>query len=205
MTKTIIIPIRYPYKNELTPSVGIGAYLRFQAAKRTWHLCTPNAPASWRSINLARRVSITRLYSGRQRPFDIPNLYYPLAFIIDNLVKRRWLPDDDPRYLVDVRCSQRRCLIGETKDETVVTLQHEGGDETETIETHLRRVSGSDVIWGCARNGHYTSLYFTTERDYLEHMAELHPDVRPDRVVSCPSCGAHLINNQGERPSPSPK
>ena len=145
MTITLSIPIRYPYKNELTPSLDRGAFLRFQARKREFYLCTPNAPPSWRREKLPIRLIITRLIGKRQRYFDVPNLYYPLAFIVDNLVKRRWIPDDDPRYLVAVRCIQRRIRPGETKDETLITLRH----VNRSLE--LERIEGTDPVLSCPR------------------------------------------------------
>lgn len=121
MRYRIRVPLHYPYKNELTPSVRIGAFVRFQRIKREWGWMLKMAKPSPRPQGqLARRLHIIRVYSTKQRPFDVGNLYYPAAIIIDHLVNLGWLRNDSPKWLADVHCSQRKSGSTECWTEIVV-------------------------------------------------------------------------------------
>ena len=119
MRHVLSIPLKYPYKNELTPSPTLRAYLHFKELSKEWFYSIPKASRLLRQANVPRRLIITRIMGTRDRPFDVPNLYYAAAIIIDTLVKKDWLRDDDPRFLVDVTCNQRK-EHGERRTEIIV-------------------------------------------------------------------------------------
>ena len=90
------IPLKLPYKNELTPSYDRGAFFRYQEVKRTWRKAIPDPTPDQRADG-ARSLTIVRLMTARERPFDTGNVYVSAAAIIDIIVEKGWLLQDDPR------------------------------------------------------------------------------------------------------------
>lgn len=101
------IPLKLPYKNELTPSYDKGAFFRYQAVKREWKDAIPNPLPEQRALG-ARRLTIVRIMTTRERPFDTGNVYYAAAAIIDIVAKKGWLVDDTPDLLDLLKPVQRR-------------------------------------------------------------------------------------------------
>jgi len=108
-TLTWTLPLKLPYKNQLTPSPGPHAWRRFKAIKETWAKAFYALPdrAPLRATG-PRAIKVTRILGPRERPFDTANLIYGLASIIDHLVHAGYLVDDTERWLFLERPEQRK-------------------------------------------------------------------------------------------------
>lgn len=89
------IPIKLPYKNQLTPSPGLHSFRRFISVKKEWERAIPEALDRQRATG-PRRIRIVRLMTTRERPFDTGNLIYSAAAIIDIVVAKGYLVNDNP-------------------------------------------------------------------------------------------------------------
>ena len=109
MRYVIVVPEAFPYKNELTPSPGLRSYLHYKHLIEQWGwLLKKHSPTPRPQGQRSRRLVITRLYVGKQRAFDIGNLYVGAAIMIDHLVKMGWFRDDTERWLSYLRCRQMK-------------------------------------------------------------------------------------------------
>lgn len=59
-----------------------------------------------------RAVTLTRVYSGRQREFDYGNLVGGLKMVTDSLVRERLLVDDSPKWSEQVYLQRRGPVSG---------------------------------------------------------------------------------------------
>lgn len=131
MRYEIRVPLAYPYKNQLTPSPSMRSFIRFKEVKQEWGWYLKSCARVHRQGPLPRRLTITRVYSKKQRQFDIGNLYYPAAIIIDLLVGIGWLRDDNPKWLSDLHCNQRQSQSPECWTEIVI--EDVDGDPTPRV------------------------------------------------------------------------
>jgi len=107
----IRIRLKLPYKNQLTPSPGLHSFRRFISVKKEWERAIPEALAHQRAMG-PRRVTIVRLMTPRERPFDTGNLYYSCAAILDIVVAKGYLIDDRPE-LTDLDKPVQRLAVGD--------------------------------------------------------------------------------------------
>jgi len=106
------IPLKLPYKNELTPAPGPRTFRVFMSVKGKWKASIPDALPEQRALG-PRRLTIVRIMGPRERPFDTGNVYYAAAAIIDIVAKKGWLVDDTPRLLELEKPVQRRQAPGD--------------------------------------------------------------------------------------------
>jgi hypothetical protein len=101
----LAFPFRYPRSNELIPSPPIKAkngkwisrsFFSYNHWRQTWHRVIQQCPPEIQPKG-RRRITVTRQYSGRERPMDPWNLYTAGKLILDALVANGWLLDDDQR------------------------------------------------------------------------------------------------------------
>ena len=92
------IPLKLPYKNELTPSFGNRAFFCFKRLLREWWIAIPDPDDRQRAVG-PRRLTIVRLMTVKERKFDTGNVYYSCAAIIDIMAKKGWFVDDEPELL----------------------------------------------------------------------------------------------------------
>lgn len=92
------IPVKMPYKNELTPSYGNRAFFCFKAMQREWWIAIPEPAEEQRAVG-PRRLTIVRLMTPAERKFDTGNVYYACAALIDIMYKKGWFVNDDPDLL----------------------------------------------------------------------------------------------------------
>jgi hypothetical protein len=118
----LMIPLKLPLKNELTPSPDKRAFFAFQAVKRKWWHAIPEALPHQRATG-ARRLTIVRLMTTRERPFDTGNVYYSCAAIIDIVAKKGYLVDDTPDLLELEKPVQRRAEAHELAPATYIELE----------------------------------------------------------------------------------
>lgn len=88
------IPLKLPYKNQLTPSPDPNAWWRFLAVKREWTKAIPG-PAEHQRATGERQMRIVRVMGPGERKWDIGNVHYASAAIIDIVAKKGWLVGDD--------------------------------------------------------------------------------------------------------------
>jgi len=72
------------------------SFFSYNHWRQTWHRVIPTCPPENAPKGL-RRVTVTRCYSGRERPMDPWNIYTGGKLIMDALVANGWLIDDDSR------------------------------------------------------------------------------------------------------------
>jgi hypothetical protein len=125
------IPLKLPYKNELTPSYGNRAFFCFKAMQREWNAAIPNPEPHQVALG-ARRLTIVRLMAGRERPFDTGNVYYAAAAIIDIVAKKGWLVDDTPELLELEKPVQRMADLGEDAPSTYIEIEDLPGAAVKT-------------------------------------------------------------------------
>lgn len=97
---TVVIP-----KKLLSANAGVvnRGPTRWKYAKerdewRQWLVQTPiMAKLPWKGLHLPRTVTITRLYSGREREMDERNI--DTKALVDSMVRAGLLVDDSPRWL----------------------------------------------------------------------------------------------------------
>ena len=116
------IPLKIPYKNELTPSYDRSAFFRYMGVKREWEQAIPKAAEHQRALG-ARRLTIIRIMTPRERPFDTGNIYYSCAAIIDIVAKKGYLVDDTPDLLELEKPVQRLAVQGETAPATFIEIE----------------------------------------------------------------------------------
>lgn len=92
------IPEKLPYKNELTPSYDHRAYFSFKTVIKTWSKAIPDPTEEQRALG-ARSLTIVRIMSPRERRFDVGNVYYSCAPLIDIMAKKGWFVGDEPDLL----------------------------------------------------------------------------------------------------------
>lgn len=116
------IPLKLPYKNELTPSYDKSAFFRYMGVKREWEQAIPKAQEHQRALG-ARRLTIVRLMTSRERPFDTGNVYYAVAAIIDIVAHKGYLVDDTPDLLDLEKPVQRRAVGDEVAPSTYIEIE----------------------------------------------------------------------------------
>jgi len=116
------IPLKLPYKNELTPSYDKSAFFRYMGLKREWQAAIPEPTPEQRALG-ARRLTIVRLMTTKERPFDTGNVYYSAAAIIDIVAKKGWLVDDTPDLLELEKPVQRRAAGDEVAPSTYIEIE----------------------------------------------------------------------------------
>jgi hypothetical protein len=125
------IPLKLPLKNTLTPGPGNGPFFRFMAVKREWKAAIPDALPEQRALG-PRRLTIVRLMTTRERPFDTGNVYYAAAAIIDIVAKKGWLVDDTPDLLELEKPVQRRAIDDELAPSTYIEIEDLPGPAVRT-------------------------------------------------------------------------
>lgn len=105
------IPVKMPYKNELTPSWGNRAFFCFKAMQKEWNQAIPVPQEHQRALG-ARRLTIVRLMGPRERKFDTGNVYYACAALIDILVRKGWFIGDEPD-LLELEKPDQRYAVGD--------------------------------------------------------------------------------------------
>lgn len=125
------ILLKLPYKNELTPSYDRSAFFRYMGVKREWEQAIPDAAPHQRALG-PRRLTIVRLMTTRERPFDTGNVYYACAAIIDIVAKKGYLVDDTPDLLELEKPVQRRALPGEIAPSTYIEIEDLPGPAVKT-------------------------------------------------------------------------
>lgn len=135
------IPLKLPYKNELTPSVTRGAFFRYMAVKREWKAAIPD-PEPRQRADGPRRLRIVRLMTTRERPFDTGNVYYAAAAIIDIVAKKGWLVDDTPDLLELEKPVQRLAVGSELAPSTWIEIEDLPGPAVRTKDLPIATVEG---------------------------------------------------------------
>jgi hypothetical protein len=125
------IPLKLPYKNELTPSYDKGAFFRYQGLKREWKAAIPEALPHQRALG-ARRLTIVRIMGPRERPFDTGNVYYACAAIIDIVAQKGYLVDDTPDLLELEKPVQRLAVGDELAPATYIEIEDLPGAAVKT-------------------------------------------------------------------------
>jgi len=125
------IPLKLPYKNELTPSYDKSAFFRYMGLKREWLAAIPKAAPDQVALG-ARRLTIVRLMTTRERPFDTGNVYYAAAAIIDIVAKKGWLVDDTPDLLELEKPVQRLAAGDELAPSTYIEIEDLPGPAVRT-------------------------------------------------------------------------
>ena len=100
------IPLKLPYKNELTPSWDHRAFFAYQGVKKDWWKAIPD-PEPQQRADGPRSLTIVRLMTESERRFDRANVYFASAAILDILVKKGWLIDDTDDALELEKPTQR--------------------------------------------------------------------------------------------------
>jgi hypothetical protein len=108
----IRVPLKIPYKNQLTPSPGLHSFRRFISVKKEWERAIPEALDHQRASG-PRRIRIVRLMTARERPFDTGNLIYSAAAIIDIVVAKGYLVNDNPELTELATPVQRESAHGD--------------------------------------------------------------------------------------------
>ena len=126
----IRVNLKLPYKNQLTPSPGLYAFRRYCAVRSEWDKAIPVAPG-YNPAEVApplppggprKWVQVTRIMTKRERRFDLSNIWYSIAALLDALVKRGHLRDDNDQD-VDVRTPiQRQALPDEIAPSTLIEI-----------------------------------------------------------------------------------
>jgi hypothetical protein len=116
------IALKLPYKNELTPSYDKSAFFRYMGLKREWQAAIPKAVGEQLALG-PRRLTIVRLMTTRERPFDTGNVYYAAAAIIDIVAKKGWLVDDTPDLLELEKPVQRLAAGDELAPSTYIEIE----------------------------------------------------------------------------------
>ena len=130
------IPLKLPYKNELTPAPGPRTFRVFMSVKGKWNKAIPEAAPHQRALG-PRRLTIVRLMTSRERPFETGNIYYAAAAIIDIVAKKGYLVDDTPDLLELEKPVQRLAVPGEIAPETYIDLEDLPGPAVRTAELPL--------------------------------------------------------------------
>lgn len=125
------IPLKLPYKNELTPSYDSRAFFCFRRVQADWKKAIPNPRPGERALG-ARRLRIVRLMTIGERPFDTGNVYYAAAAIIDIVAKKGWLVDDTPDLLDLDRPVQRLAVGDELAPSTYIEIEDLPGPAVRT-------------------------------------------------------------------------
>jgi len=118
----IKVPLKLPLKNTLTPGPGNGPFFRFMAVKRQWKSAIPD-PLPHQIADGPRRLTIVRLMTTRERPFDTGNVYYACAAIIDIVAKKGYLVDDTPDLLELEKPVQRLAVGDELAPSTWIEIE----------------------------------------------------------------------------------
>ena len=116
------IALKLPYKNELTPSYDRSAFFRYMGVKREWEQAIPKAQEHQRALG-ARRLTIVRLMTTKERPFDTGNVYYACAAIIDIVVHKGYLVEDTPDLLELEKPVQRLAVGDEIAPSTYIEIE----------------------------------------------------------------------------------
>ena len=106
MRHQLVVPLRTPSKNDIKPGPHFQAWIRERTITHRWAREIPPAGAARAAGPRSLRVIVT-LAAG-QKHYDIINLYAGLGPVADALVLRRWLVDDSPRYLPEVRAEEEK-------------------------------------------------------------------------------------------------
>lgn len=111
-----LLPIRTPSQNDLASNRG-GARHRYRRARNEFELEFLRAAAGLRIPHAMRRrrVTLTRLFSGRERKFDYGNLVGGCKLVLDAMIRAWLIVDDAPKWLEDhylqVRGSESGLLV----------------------------------------------------------------------------------------------
>lgn len=100
------IPLKLPLKNTLTPSYDKRAFFAYMGVKREWWKAIPDAREDQRALG-PRSVRIVRLMTTAERPYDVANVWFSAAAILDILVKKGYFVNDTPDLLTLKEPEQR--------------------------------------------------------------------------------------------------
>lgn len=98
------------------------AWLRVKNIERAWDKAIPKATERQRATT-RRSLMFTRIMGPRERPYDRYNLCGGLKVVVDLLVAKGWLLDDNDLNCDERMPEQRYAKDGEPYPMTVIELQ----------------------------------------------------------------------------------
>lgn len=118
---TIRIPLKLPFKNQLTPSPDRHAWIRFISLRQRWMKEIP--PAGKLRAFGPRSLRVVRIMGPRERRYDTANLIYVCAALFDLIKDAGYLVNDSEVWCELRKPVQRRALPGERCPATLIELE----------------------------------------------------------------------------------